>query len=49
MVLSGVEAAEELSALIGFGVVAAEAMAAGVVEAKRIPAPFRIKVFVLEN
>jgi hypothetical protein len=49
VVTSGVEAAEELTALVGFVVVAAEAMVAGLVEAKRIPAPFRIKVFVFEN
>ena len=46
---SGVEAAEELTALVGFVVVAAEAMVAGLVEAKRAAAPFRIKVLVLEN
>ena len=48
-VTSGVEAAEELTALVGFVVVAAEAMVAGLVEAKRAAAPFRIKVLVLEN
>lgn len=45
----GVEAAGELTALAGSVVAAAEAIVAGLVEAKRIPAPFRIKVFVLEN
>jgi len=49
VVISGVEAAGELTAPAGFVVVAAEAIVAGLVEAKRIPAPFRIKVFILEN
>jgi hypothetical protein len=46
---SGAEAAGEVMPLVGAVVVAAEAMVAGLVEAKRIPAPFRIKEFDLEN
>jgi hypothetical protein len=49
VVTVGIEAAEELTALAGSGVVAAEAIVAGLVEAKRIPAPFRIKVLDLWN
>lgn len=45
---SGAEAAGEVMPLVG-AVVVAEAMVAGLVEAKRIPAPFRIKEFDLEN
>ena len=43
----GTEAAGEAAALAGIVVGAAEAT--GLVEAKRNPAPFRIKVFDLEN
>lgn len=49
VVNSDVEAAGELTALVGSVVVAAEPIVAGLVEAKRIPAPLLIKVFALES
>ena len=49
VVTSGAEAAGEVTPLVGTVVVAAEAMVAGLVEAKRIPTPFRIKEFDLDN
>ena len=45
VVSSGIEDAEELTALAGSGVVAAIGMAEEELDAKRMPAPFRIKVF----
>jgi hypothetical protein len=49
VVTSGVEAVAELTAPARSGVVAVVAIVAGLVEAKRIPAPFRIKTLGLEN
>ena len=52
VVTSGMVAAGELTALVAAGVagaLAAVAIVAGLVEAKRIVAPFRIKGFDLEN
>jgi hypothetical protein len=49
VVTSDVEANGEATALVGSVVIAAEGIVAGLVEAKRIPAPFGIKVWLLEN